>query len=560
MVIDFKDVTFSFREKKKKRTVRRIRLALLFLVFLTAVLLVVNYLDLKKVKRIEGLLLAKQVSAAEAMLGETDSSIFHSHSKMELKGLLHFYKGELEAAKDVFAKLPARKSEVVFSRFLQSLADEARYRELDLYLQYLIRRKEEVTLYQAICRSARFDPKSSDKILADFVPAGEDEAKTAKLLRSTNQVLQKNRYDCLIGINGEPLAYYDLVEKKTVSLVPGITFDEFTPFLTDGLKYYKLTLDASLQKQIHRLFDRYHGSFLLMDLSDNSILVAYSKPVSSQVKNAAFSQLYEPGSVVKVLTLFSYFDHAMPDLFPLTCVGNMTVRGAAGKRIFYDWIRHNRVNTYIDALTVSCNIALARMGLQLGEKKLSATLKQFYFNHTGFQDLFLHFRTGLHTTGPMNEWQLANLSVGLEEIKTTTFHLALVSAAIGQNGTFYSPYLIKNIKNVLQLGFYNHSAKVISVSQKDSTHYIKLKEAMSQVVADRRGTGYRGKVDFLQVAAKTGTAGNKKDGFDAVLMGFFPARQARYSFAFRLERGGKAQVEGAAFLKKFISTCFKTKK
>jgi hypothetical protein len=64
----------------------------------------------------------------------------------------------------------------------------------------------------------------------------------------------------------------------------------------------------------------------------------------------------------------------------------------------------------------------------------------------------------------------------------------------------------------------------------------------------------------MEVAVKTGTAGSKKDGFDAVLMGFFPARKARYSFAFRLERGGKAQVEGAAFLKKFLTTCFKSRK
>jgi cell division protein FtsI/penicillin-binding protein 2 len=160
----------------------------------------------------------------------------------------------------------------------------------------------------------------------------------------------------------------------------------------------------------------------------------------------------------------------------------------------------------------------------------------------------------------LNEWQLANLAVGLEEIKTTTFHLALVSAAIGQNGTIYSPYMIKNVKNVLQLGFYNHSSRVMPLSKKDSTHFIKIKEAMIQVVADRRGTAYRSKVDFIPVAAKTGTAGNKRNGFDAVIMGFFPARQARYSFAFRLERGGKAQVEGAAFLKKFITTCFKSRK
>ncbi len=541
------------------KTVRRIRLAVLLLLLLAGLLVVANYLDLKKVKRAESLLLQKGGAAAEEVLSGIESSLFHKQSKSELKGLLCFYQGRVNDAQTIFTSMPSANTVINYTRFLQSLADEARYKELQIYLNYLIKRKEEVGLHLAICQSALFDKKASTATLSRFTPANEDEAKIAKLLHSTNQILGKNKIDCIVDTNGQPLAYYDLTQKKTVSVTPGITFSEFTDSLAGGVKYFKLTLDGSLQKKVHQLFGKYHGSFLLMDLSDNSIVVAYSKPLAGNIENGAFCQMYEPGSTTKVLTLLSYFNNSSQSLFPLTCKGNMTIKLKNSNKIFYDWLKHNRVNNYIDALSVSCNVSFARMGLQIGSQKLSATLNQFFFNSPGFKDLFLNFKTGNTTTGTLNDWQTANLSVGLEEIKSTTFHLALVAAAISQNGTIYSPYLIKNIKNVLRLGFFNHQSKVLPVAKSDSTHFIKLKEAMIQVVADRRGTGRRGKVKFMQVAAKTGTAGRKRDGFDAVLLGFFPARKARYSFAFRLERGGKAQVEGAVFLKNFLTTCFKDK-
>ena len=128
--------------------------------------------------------------------------------------MLHFYKGEIGAAEKIFTAMAAGKSTIAFAGFLQSLADEARYKELQIYLNYLLKRKEEVRLYQAICQSALFDVKSSEGLLAGFLPANEDEVKIVKLLRATNQTLLGERIDCVVDTNGQPLAYYDLTQKK----------------------------------------------------------------------------------------------------------------------------------------------------------------------------------------------------------------------------------------------------------------------------------------------------------------------------------------------------------
>jgi cell division protein FtsI/penicillin-binding protein 2 len=227
--------------------------------------------------------------------------------------------------------------------------------------------------------------------------------------------------------------------------------------------------------------------------------------------------------------------------------------------IFYDWTVHHQVENSQEALVVSCNIAFAKMGISAGYNALSEIFNRFYFNKEakGFADLFLTFNTGTYKTDISSSasYRIANLSEGLNEISITTFQSALISAVISQNGSIYSPHLIKNKKNLLNIAFYNHTGQLIEVL-KAGTLFLKLRNAMRLVVEAPNGTGKRARVDFVKVALKTGTAGNKKLGLDAILTGFFPADKPQYAFAFRLERAGKAEWRGALFLKDFLTAFY----
>jgi cell division protein FtsI/penicillin-binding protein 2 len=225
-----------------------------------------------------------------------------------------------------------------------------------------------------------------------------------------------------------------------------------------------------------------------------------------------------------------------------------------GKKIFYDWIKHNLVKDYEEALVVSCNLCFARMGMQVGAKRLTDVYKSFYFNTGntgGLRDRYFEFKTGVFKDPGASDYLLANLSVGLGDIAVTTFHTALFSAIIAQNGVIYSPYLIKNEKNLLNLAYYNHPGQLLTISS-DTAVFAKIKSAMIRVVEDKKGTGERSQVDFVRVALKTGTSGNAKQGLDAILSGFFPAEKPQYAFGFRLQGVGKAELKGAMFLKDFL--------
>lgn len=75
---------------------------------------------------------------------------------------------------------------------------------------------------------------------------------------------------------------------------------------------------------------------------------------------------------------------------------------------------------------------------------------------------------------------------------------------------------------------------------------------MVDVVENRHGTGWHSRLQSLKAAIKTGTAGDKKSGLNAIIIGFFPAEKPEFAFAFILEGAGTAMFKGANFLKNFL--------
>ncbi len=564
MVIDYKGISFSFEKIKRKKRLKRLRLIGIAALIIFLFILLANELDSRKIKTIQTLLLENKITDASARLKNPGSHLFHRNTRKELKALLYLFLNEASKARLILEELGPRSTLVDHWKFVKYFSDGAAYRQLDIYTDYLIKKKEkikkgeELLFYKAMTKTGLLAPRPSAGAIDQLSPGlKKKNEKALALIGKINERLESGKINYIFDNNGLPLAYYDLEKKKTISLAPGISFDGFTNEIPSGLKFYRLTLDRRFQEKIHRLFRDINGSFLLMDVSDSSVAAAYSKPVDPGQRNinTVFSEAYEPGSIIKLLTLFAYLQSPKTDLFPLQCEGQWRIDG----EIFYDWAIHHRVENSQEALVVSCNVAFARMGISVGYGDLSEIFNRFYFNREtrGFADLFLTFNTGNYKTGLPSSalYRIANLAEGLNEISITTFHSALISAVISQDGSIYSPYLIKNKENLLNLAFYNHTGQLLEVL-KASTLFLKIRNAMILTVEAPNGTGKRARVDFVKVALKTGTAGDKKLGLDTILTGFFPADKPRYAFAFRLERAGKAEWRGALFLKDFLTAFY----
>ncbi len=550
MVMDYKGTKFSFQKKKQLKRRRQLTLAVGLILLILLVFGFLLYIDGRNVSGIQDALLGGDVDTASQLMDRASGGVFHRAEKLELAALIFLFEGKRQEAAALLKQLAGSRSRLRYSRFLSFLAEKGNYGALESYVDCLLQNKsnEGALYYKALARTAFLDPEASNGVI-ERIPAEEREkrGKALKLLAGTNRQLAGGRIDYVFGANGCPLAYYDVKRKQTVPLAPGFDFSSFSEYFAGGIRYFKLTIDLKLHQQIHRMFSTFRGTFVLLRLEDNSIVAAYSKPSSEKIGNPALDERFEAGSIIKIITLFAYLKQQTHDLFPFHCDGHMTIDG----QLFYDWLPHGQVETYEQALAVSCNLAFGRMGIKLGKAYLNQCFDDFYFNREPFEDLFFRFPTGTYDTAASTNLRLARLAVGLDEVKITTLHSALLAAIIAQGGSTPQPHIIDNIKNVLNLGFYRHQSKIIKV-HKDSPAHHRTKQAMIAVQEDEHGTGRRAKVDFMLTALKTGTAGNKKLGLDSILMGFFPADKPQYAFAFRLKGAGKAQLEGAYFLKRFL--------
>ncbi len=566
MVLDYKDVSFSFGSRRKKRLTRRIIIILASLLIIFIYYSIKSLITYSRLENLQALLLQNEPARVSRSLENMSAAFFYPDTKKELKALAHLFANDIPQAERLFAKLHDSSTKIAFKKFLDYFLDKASYKELKIYTDFLEKKGKGagIRYYRILVETAFFNYKQS-RDLVTHLPA-EEQAKYKKELKIIEQVnngLATGKIPYIFDVNGKPLAAYDIVNKRTWPLTAGFDFSPFTADLGSSLKFYKLTIDANIQEKLQRLFRDYYGSFLLLDLSDGSIAAAYSKPANKKEGNTVFSAEYEPASIIKILTLFTYLKNGGAEIFPMECTGSIQVGG----KIFYDWRDHGKIISYDQALAVSCNIAFAKMALAVGFARTAAVFERFYFNAGGLKDLFLDFKTGSLKRRRMDDFQFVKLSVGLsnnnekssaagKSIAITTLHSALISAFVAQNGSIYSPFLIKNIKNVLHLGFYNHPVKIINAG-KDDRVFQKVKQAMMTVVGSEAGTGRRAKVDFVDIAAKTGTGGEQRTGYDAILTGFFPAEKPHYAFAFILQGAGKAEKEGALFLKDFLISFYK---
>lgn len=547
MVLDYRNTRFSFNQLRKRRRRQHLRWAAALLSLAGVTLLILHGVQHREFRRVQEDLLAGK-PAAETVLQTESRALFTAGAMRELRALSHLLEGRIEIGRQELSGHRHAKA-VASRRFLDRMVDLGRYDSLGLYLDFLRQQGSSNTYHRLLFLTARYRPGEARGLAEDLSPAfREKHAKALRILEEIWKELEKGRIACIHDHSGQVVAEYEPATATIHSRVSGMDLSPFKSVLQQGLRFFTLTLDARLQGKVHAAFSNYHGSCVILNPKDNAILAAYSKPQEPQSGNAAWKQRYEPGSIIKSLTYLAFSQASDQHLFPLQCRGNTTIEG----RIFYDWTRHGKVDSPETALVVSCNIAYARMGLAVGDDKLAQILRQFKFNSPPLRDRCLTFELGDFNPPPLPPRRLADLSVGLEEIRITTLHGALLAAAFSQSGSLSSPYLIATEKNILKLGIYHHQPQALA-SIPGGRIFARLRNAMVRVIRDAEGTGHRALLPSGPVtAAKTGTAGNPALGLDAVMIGFLPAQRPLFAFAFRLEHGGKAETHGAAVLKALL--------
>jgi hypothetical protein len=76
---------------------------------------------------------------------------------------------------------------------------------------------------------------------------------------------------------------------------------------------------------------------------------------------------------------------------------------------------------------------------------------------------------------------------------------------------------------------------------------------MQEAISSPDGTAARLGVGWIRTAVKTGTAGDRRSGYDAIVLGYLPAGSPRVAFGLIAEDAGLAGIEGMRVLQRFLT-------
>lgn len=251
----------------------------------------------------------------------------------------------------------------------------------------------------------------------------------------------------------------------------------------------------------------------------------------------ATAESYPPGSTFKVLTAAAALSSGTfqpstqvpsPNSLILpqtsTAIGNFGGESCGGATI-----------TLLQALTISCNTAFANVGLSVGAKALRKQTDAFGFD-ASLRDVGVPVATSVFPA-EVNLPNTAISAIGQYEVRATPLQMAMVAAAIANNGTLMQPYVVAQTTgpDLKVIGRTSPSSLGNPIS---ATVAAQLTTMMQSVVAT--GTGTHAQIPGVTVAGKTGTADNPGEGPkpDSWFIGFAPANAPKIAIAVLVEQGG----------------------
>ncbi|MGW2370883.1 MULTISPECIES: peptidoglycan D,D-transpeptidase FtsI family protein [Kitasatospora] len=218
--------------------------------------------------------------------------------------------------------------------------------------------------------------------------------------------------------------------------------------------------------------------------------------------NRALKYTYPPGSTFKLVTATAAFENGMfqsiddatstPD--PYTLPGTQTT------------LKNESPNERCENATVkagmdqSCNTVFAKIGADLGKDKMRAQAEKFGFNST--IDTPVRAEKSVFPNSASLDGT-AQDSIGQHDTRATPLQVAMVSAAIANNGSLMQPYLVDQERSASLTTLSKHTEKQFSQAMSPATAQ-KMQDLMVSVVQD--GTGKNAQIPGVQVGGKTGTA------------------------------------------------------
>jgi cell division protein FtsI (penicillin-binding protein 3) len=218
-----------------------------------------------------------------------------------------------------------------------------------------------------------------------------------------------------------------------------------------------LTIDENIQflaeRALDNAMDRTHadnGTVVVQDVHTGQILALAIRPAFNPnlfrrttpalLRNHAVSDVYEPGSVFKLVTYSAALEQgvAKPD-DPIDCQGGQIT--LFGRTIHDEKGEHFGVITVHEALEHSSDVAAVKLALKVGQDHFYQYIRDFGFGQRSGAELPGETRGLLR---PVNKWgatSIGSIAIG-QEVGVTPLQLVSMVSAIANGGVYLPPRVL----------------------------------------------------------------------------------------------------------------------
>ena len=345
---------------------------------------------------------------------------------------------------------------------------------------------------------------------------------------------------------------------------------EKLPFAGENLS---LSIDLALEREVYPAMSGKRSSVVMMDLRTGEIVLMISNPgfdpnvfvdedkeeerlrvlkdKRRPLVNRATTGVYPPGSVFKLVTGLAGLESGKVTPFTsFQCNGYFRLTPNSRKFKCWEHQGHGSVNLF-KALERSCNVYFYNVGRLVGEKELEKYSRLFGLGEA--LPLEVPTAEGLI---PSSQWKKDKLHDSWYLGETVTF-------AIGQGYVLTTPVQILNLISIVAT---DGKAPMPTLLKVDSEQQIKrtsfetheeafriIKQGMLKVVESKYGTGQLARLDFMRLAAKTGTAQAPPEKSHAWFASFFPYEKPEYALVVFVEHGGSGGLVAATLAKQVLA-------
>ncbi|MDP2831164.1 MAG: penicillin-binding transpeptidase domain-containing protein [Candidatus Omnitrophota bacterium] len=301
-----------------------------------------------------------------------------------------------------------------------------------------------------------------------------------------------------------------------------LTIDEVIQYIAER------ELDSAFKK-----FNAKGASIVVMDPHTGRILAMANRPsydlndhsnVSKDtIRNRAICDLFEPGSVFKIVTASAALEEKKVTEEDVFFCENGAYQ--VGGRTLHDHTAHGNL-TFKQIIEESSNIGTVKVALLLGPDTLYRYIKAFGFGSKLGIDLSGEISGMISPPRLWSKTSITAVPMG-HEVGVTALQLASAISIIANGGQLMKPYIIDSVRdNQGRIIKRNKPVLLRKVLSVDTA--MRIKKILTGVIEE--GTGKLGKVLGFSAAGKTGTAQKlDPDGsyshskYVASFIGFSPA-------------------------------------